>query len=232
MIYSDIYQGDYPVNITGLAQAYSRILMRAAYGTTKDERFDEFWAQAGDALMERQAYQRIKHWPGAPSISWQAERLTIILGDYCGDYPPIVDMEQKPGDPPLPNRTTCIALLRSWRKVVESAYRVTPWFYTNLATLHLLEPIPSDIAEMPLHLAWYPFIPADCLLAPETALEYLRTNKIQPPGGYDWEAWQYSDHVEGYPLIAAHASDWNITWEEWEPAPVMAEEIFLPLVMG
>ncbi len=232
MIYSDIYEGDNPVDMTGLRETYSRILMRAAVGTTKDTRFDDWWAQAEYLKFERQAYQRIKHWPGAPSISWQAERLTIILGDYCGDYPPIVDMEQKPGDPPLPNRTTCIALLRSWRKVVESAYRVTPWFYTNLATLHLLEPIPSDIAEMPLHLAWYPFIPADALLTPMGALEYLRAEGIQPPGGYDWAAWQYSDHVEGYPLISAHASDWNITREDWEPAPVMENMIYLPIVIA
>ena len=69
MIYPDIYQGDYPVNLAALRQRYDRILIRAAFGATEDTKFRAFWNEAGALGFKRQAYQRIKHWPGAPSIS-------------------------------------------------------------------------------------------------------------------------------------------------------------------
>lgn len=218
-IYPDIYEGDYPVKMDQLKQ-YGRILIRCMYGKTNDTKFKMYWQRAKELGMKRQAYQRLQHYGGL-SPSYQAglfaQRLkrAIPYEEEIFTTPHEFDLEQKPGEPPLPEPEICFAIIQSAvHRFINEGFDM-PWVYINLYTYFRIE---AWKLNMPIHLAYYPTRPVD-MTAEDVLANIMLPDKYKVAELENVVAWQFTDSAEGYPAIAAHHSDWNVLTEDLKPKP-------------
>lgn len=149
----------------------SRVFLKATEGVSmKDDRFDEYWAQAARVGISRGAYHFFRT---STDPLLQAQNYISAVTLAHADLDPVLDLEtiHSGCTPEELNRKALI-----WLKAVEAHYGRKPMVYTN--DKFALDFLSADITEhYPLWIARY---------------------NSAPPLTPGWSSWQFSDKAVVY----------------------------------
>ena len=178
-----------------LNQGVRFVFVKASENTTADSRFVQNWQGPKGAGLDRGAYHYFHS--ETDNAAQQANTFIQTVGTDKGELPPVLDVEEVYNANKQDISSTGSVLLtriQTWLNAVEAAFGRKPMIYTRFAYVQSHGMSASWLANYPLWLAQFPYMPGTTnQYSSPTNVPAPSTNMPQQPSGFQpWTFWQYS----------------------------------------
>lgn len=152
-------------------------IIRAAYGTKLDTRFQENWTNIASTDIIRGCYQYlVESHCGEAQADFLCDKIETAGGLRPQDLPPVLDVEEpRDGLTQLPAER--LQSVRDWISVIESRLDRVPIIYTT--PYHWQDSVTQEPMREPL---WISHVETDCPLVPDSWPVWMLWQ-------YSWTGW-------------------------------------------
>lgn len=170
------------------------VFVKASENTNPDSRFVANWQGPKSVGMYRGAFHFFHS--EVDNAAQQANTLIQTVGTDKGELPPILDVEEVyvGGKDVSSTGSVLLTRMKTWLDAVEAAFGRKPMIYSRTTYIQSHGMNASWLANYPLWLAQYPYMPGTTNQYSNPANVPTPTaNMPQQPNGFQpWKFWQYS----------------------------------------